>query len=145
MAIKMMAEYKGYTIEWSGYRFFTISQDGTEVKTEVKTIEDCEKWIDNKSKQKFKRIPAISRERWGGNKMVEGEATSVVDNEYVWFVAKNGERSKVKASEIWLATPGNIKIMEVVRNKEAEIADLLSGIKELVAATDRLTVEMMID
>lgn len=142
--LNMTTEYKGYTITWCDYnRSFTISQEENELKTRVQTLDDCEKWIDTKLKQKYKRIPVIVREKWG-RKNIEGEATSAIDDDYVWVVAMNGERSKVRASDTWLFTPANMEALKNIAKKETEITKLKEEIEKICSSAERLTINMMV-
>lgn len=144
--MELKTEYKGYEVKWEDYsRDFSLTINGSKVKTGVRTLEDCEKWIDAKLKQKYKRIPVIVRERWGGGKKIEGEATSVIDDKYIWVVAKNGERSKVAASDTWLLTPANVEALKQIKAKEGEIAKLQEEINTLSTNAERITIAMMIE
>ena len=142
MSIEMTAEYKGYSIKWNDWnKVFTISMDGVEVNRGVQNLADAEKWIDAKSKQKFKRVPVYYASAYKG--IISGEATSAIDDKFVWFVSAKGDRTKVEAKALWLINDANTLIKEQTEEKEKQIANLAKEIKELSVGVKRLTISMM--
>ena len=141
--ITMEAEYGGYKIVWrDGNRGFSLFRDGVEVTEGITLVEACQAWIDDKNKQKYKCVPILLRFGWRDPR-VPGEATSVIDDEYVWTVSGK-DRAKMRAEECWLDTPENRQILDTINGLEAQIAQIDSEINALEASTARLTADMMI-
>jgi hypothetical protein len=143
MSIDMVAEYRGYTIKWDDwYKSFIVLMGETKLKTGISTLADVEKWIDAKCKQKFKRI-AVYHTNPYGNRFTKGEATSLIDSEYAWFVSVKGERSKVGINSLWVVNETNALIKNQVEDCDNAITRLENKIKDLVGNAVKLTAEMM--
>lgn len=140
--MELKAQYKDYTIRLYHWDMtFEILKDDVVLKTKIKTLEACQKWIDDKDKQVFKRIPVLNR--FGlSRERTPGEAASVVDGSHVWIVSSKNRRM-MKASDVWLDTPGNRTALEIINHKLKQIALLQADIEAIENYTDRLTVEMM--
>ena len=142
--LEMEREYSGYLIKWNDfYAHFTIVKDGIEIKQSVGTLKACKEWIDKKNKQRFERIPILHKFRYSSERTL-GEATSIVDNEYVWVVSGK-ERSKEQISNMWLDTPKNRQALIDIEIKNKQIANLREEIEFIEDSTERLTAEMMVD
>jgi len=144
MELQVSTEYREYLIKWNDFdRGFAICLENKEMKARLPTLESCVRWIDSKCKQQFKRVPVLVRQRWGDG-MLEGEATSVIDDKYIWVVAKGGERRKVYAADAWLATPSNTEAVKHIQEKQSEIERLESEIQDISDGAERITFAMMI-
>lgn len=145
---EMKAEYRGYEIEWRDWsKTFDISQDGSTVKQRLDTIEACEKWIDAKEKTKYKRVPVwIEGSGWRlRGEWLHGEATSLIDNEYVWFVNDKKERSKEPIDLLYLDTPETVSTIHQIKMKEVEIRAIQEDIDKLKESLPPLTADMMVE
>lgn len=138
------AEYKGYDIEWQDFgQKFRIGIGGDLVGKAYSTLEECEKWIDAKTKEKFKRITVFFSD-WSGKKFRPAEATSVVDAEHVWVVTTdNKERSKAPLNRVYLASPENCEKVDQIENIRKQIIHLEQERDEIISGMEKLTVEMM--
>mgnify|MGYP001607314442 CR=1 FL=1 len=142
--IEMKTEYGGYQIKWNDFgTMFEIYKDDVGVKTHIETLENCQKWIDQKNKQKFKRIPILREFGYQGD-IQFGEATSMIESNYVW-VCCGKERNKVEIFKVWLDTPKNRQAIVDINNKREQITKLYEEIEEIEDSTDRLTAKMMIE
>lgn len=143
--IKMQAEYGGYIIEWLDDQRFTVTKNGTSVKSQVSTLDACQRWIDKKNKQKFKRVAVLHNVGYGYNsKRTPGEATSIIDGDYAW-ISSGKERRKARMSDVWLDTPKNRAALAEVSEKNKQISTLTKEIKDIESSTERLTAELMIE
>ena len=142
--ITIKAEYNGYEIEWSDYQRFSIVKDNAIYKSSMQTLQACQEWIDKRNKQKFNRVKVFYSGRAYKDKIREGEATSLVDDEYVWVVSGQN-RSKEKIGTVILDTPENRVAIETVNQKEAAIKTLETDITVLYKSMSRLTPEMMVE
>jgi len=111
------------------------------VKDHVKTLEDCQKWIDLKNKQRFKRVAVLHK---FGYIRKPGEATSIVEGKYVW-VSSGKDRNKADMADVWLDTPENRKALDDINAKNEQINNLKDEIREIQDSTARLAAELMID
>jgi len=144
MNVEMKAEYRGYVIKWDDYmRKFKIEMDGVVVKDKLQTVDDCKKWIETKTKQKFKRIPVFIYKGWGGERnIVSGEATSVIDTDYVWVVTSGG-RSKENVSGVMVDSPENRILIEQIKSKGADIRRIDGELRALAETLQKITTSML--
>jgi hypothetical protein len=145
--IKMEADYRGYQIKWNdSHGWFTVYKDDIDLKSRIQTLADCRKWIDQKEKQQFKRVPVLHSFRYWHEKQ-PCEATSIVSDHgynYAWLVSGN-ERKKILVSDVWLDVPENRQALEEIKAKRQQIAQLAAEIEQIESATKRLTAEMMVE
>lgn len=145
----METQYSGYDIVWDDSSLsFAIYKDKVIVKKLIKILEVCKKWIDQKNKQKFKRIPILYQFNYKKG-MEKGEATSVVGDDEgvdVW-VASADKLSRCKASvnDVWLDTFDNRKILEEIAEKEDKKREIQREINALSNSASRLTIDMMLE
>lgn len=138
----MKEDYKGYEIEWSDYgRSFAIKKDSYHLKADIKTVEECVKWIDHKEKQKFKRLPCFIHE-WGN--IYEAEITSMVDSAHVWVSSPKG-RSKVNLSTAILRNEQTEKVVAEIEQASKEIDALQESKKNLIKSLPKITPDMIIE
>lgn len=138
----MKEDYNGHEIEWSDFgRSFTIKKDGHNLKTNIKTVEECVKWIDHKTKQKFKRLPCYLI-IWGN--VYEAEITSVIDSLYVWVSTKKG-RSKESLLNTVLRNEQTQKIVAQIKQESETIEALQESKKKLMDSLPRITADMVIE
>ena len=143
--IKIEVEYGGYSIRWVDYdRTFDLYRDDVKVKGAITTVQSCKEWIDGKNKRKYRRVAILLRFGWRGP-FVPGEATSIIDDEYVWAVGENKERTKKKIWDCWLDTPENRQVSEKIKALEAQNAQIAKEITSMEDATARLTADMMLE
>jgi hypothetical protein len=138
--------YKNHTIEWGDLAgIFSIKKDGIELKRGFRRVSECEEWIDKQLKKKFKRVPVLHVFGFGSKHVdrVEGNATSIVDVDYVWVTSK-GNRGKVQMKRVWVDNPENREALKIVLEKEKQIESLKDEVREISDKTIRLTAEMMI-
>src|SRR3989304_8345626 len=100
MNIEIQTEYKGHLIKWSDYnKGFTVWYEGVDLKKGIQTVEICQKYIDDRTKEKWARIRVYFDN--GYNEYKEYEATSLIDGQYAWIT--NGERrSKERLSNVYI-------------------------------------------
>jgi DNA-binding protein YbaB len=144
--IKLATDYKGFHIEYSDWNKITISQEGTEIKRDIPTIEACQEWIDKKLKQKYKRVAVLCKRPYGYRDGLpeKGEATSVVNNDHVWVTTKaKGERQKVNIDSVYLDTPENNKLIAEVKALSEERKQIDTEIETKMSELTHLEVAMM--
>jgi hypothetical protein len=142
--LTLKAEYKGYDIEYNDYGKLRIIQDNEEMKTGLNSVGECERWIDARLKQKFKRIKVIFLGGYGSvrtDRMRYGEATSIVDTDYVWIIS-GGKRSKERITTVYLDTEENRKKLQEIAVKEMAIKAIESDISTIYVGM-RITPDMM--
>lgn len=143
--IKLEVEYGGYSIRWFDYdRTFDLYRDDVKVKSAITTVQSCREWIDGKNKRKYRRVSILSSFGWRGP-LLPGEATSIIDDEYVWAVGPDKDRAKKKIVDCWLDTPDNRQVLEKIKALVAQSAQIDKEIKSLEDATARLTADMMLE
>jgi hypothetical protein len=143
--IKLEVEYGGYSIRWVDFdRTFDLFRDDVKVKSAITTVQSCKEWIDGKNKRKYRRVSILSRFGWSGPLLL-GEATSLIDDEYVWAVGPDKVRAKKKIEDCWLDTPENRQVLEKIKSLGAQSAQIDKEIKSLEDATARLTADMMLE
>lgn len=151
-SIELKAEYRGYEIEWfDSQRQFRINHDGIETKAGLERLEDCQKWIDDRLKQKFKRVNVIHIGYRG--ELKKGIATSFTtecdrythqDKYFVWFTDTKQKRTKDNLDEFYPDNDNNAQILSQMADKAKQIKTLEGEIKELKSTLEPLTPEMMI-
>jgi hypothetical protein len=130
----MKAEYGGYLITWNDWEDFIISKDCIEVRRDVKTLFESQKWIDKQNKQKYKGVPVLYVFS-PAHGMVSCIATSSGDSTKAW-VDSGENRDLVLISSLVLDTQENREIIKKIAEKKREII-------VLVNSTGRLTASMM--
>ena len=140
------AKYKGYEIFWSDWnKSFDICMDDNSVKDDFKTLEACEKWIDQKTKEKWKRTKAIlkswrmSNQGMGGS-FIFGEVTSVIDVGHLWFVTSDGKRSKESFDCVFIDNEVNRNILDFVKSNDDKIKPLIDASKAELEKLEPLTI-----
>ena len=146
MTIEMKGEYRGYGIEWMEYnRTFTISLDGVRASDNRKSLEECEKWIDAKLKEKFNRVD-ILHIGWRGE-LTKGVATSLLTESgktYVWMSDAKKKRSKESIDSIYLDNSINRNLLLDISNKRAQVRALEGEVQELMNQMEHLTEDLMV-
>ena len=145
--ISVEAEYRGYKIEWVDFRrLFNITEDGETVRQDMRTAEECEKWIDNKLKATFKRVNVFCR-GWR-SEYKKGVATSIIEerggDHSVWFTDTKKHRSKEGISSIYLDNESNTELMADIFQRKSRIEVLDAEINTLAEQLENLTTEMMV-
>lgn len=144
--IEMKTEHAGFVIKWNDYSKFTIYKDNEELKKNVPTLEDCQQWIINQSKKKFKRVEVLYNFTWGDDKMEPGIATSIIEGDSVWVVSPTSKtRKKAYFCNVWLDTPENREILAKIKEMNAQIKKLSDEILSLQKSAKRLTYVMMLE
>jgi hypothetical protein len=142
--IKLNFGYRGHEVEWDdSVRKFKIFKNGVLVKEKIESIEDSQKWIDEKNRKNFKRIPILYNFNDLVDDLEKGEATSFIDAEFIWL-SSGGKRCKAKASQVWLDTPENREILKVVKEKRSLIDQLWKEIAQIKNNAKRINVNMLL-
>jgi hypothetical protein len=143
--IKMKSNYGGYEIRWDDFvRKFIIFKEDVEVKEKLHSLEECEKWIDLQNKKKFKRIKVLYNFNDQSEDLEAGEATSLVDGDYVW-ITSGRKKYKVWFKYVWLDTTENREILKVVDEKNKQMARIRDEIVQIKTKAICLTKEMMLE
>ena len=144
--ISVEAEYRGYKIEWVDFRrLFEIKEDGETVRQDMRTVEECEKWIDSRLKAKFKRVNVFHR-GWR-SEYSKGVATSLIEERggcSVWFTNTKKQRSREGISSIYIDNESNAKLMADIFQRKSQIKVLDTEIETLAKQLENLTTEMMV-
>jgi len=148
MDIEMKSEYRSYGIKWVDFhRAFTISLDGIEISKNKSTLEDCQKWIDSKLKEKYNRVDVLCAGwRWGGE-VREYAATSLNEESGIFYVClsdSKNQRSKENINKVYLNNEFNQNLLSDVSAKLVVIKLLEDEAQELMAKMEKLTPDMMI-
>ncbi len=144
--IKMVVEYLGYEIKWEDWgRSFKITKDEESIRDGIKTLEECQKWIDSRVKQRFSKINVFCY-GWHGVPS-KGIATSLIpergDTYSVWFTNEKKRRSKESIDSIYIANETNQKFLIDISSKQIQIKIIEKEIELLESQMEHLTPEMM--
>lgn len=141
--LKIEVEYGGYQIKWDDHRRFVISKDGVVAVTRS-TPEECQQFIDKKNRQSYRRVNVLASFGYmRSENLCPGEATSIVEGDFVWVVAGK-ERAKKRMSDVWIDSAENRNALELIKEKKEQILVLNKEIKGISEAATRLTAEMMV-
>ena len=140
---KMVAEYKGYKFQWNdrGY-YFGVFLNDTHLK-DCKSLEECEQWVDKKTKEKFDKVPVIIMASYGyrHGKYQSGHITSIIDGSYVWFVNDKKDRSKENVKHFTRDTEENRTKIDLIRQHQELIETEEGKIKDVEKSIPMLTIE----
>ncbi len=142
--IVLKCEYKGYEIEWFDHGFLIIRMDGTELRRGIKSLEDCQAWIDRKTKEVFERVPVLFEASTGWNQIgfpTPHTVTSVIDDSSVWVVSVDGKRSKEYISSIWADTKANRELALQIKALKNSIIEAQKEIREIEKKAEIFTIK----
>jgi hypothetical protein len=142
----MEETYCGHVIVWKDfYKRFDVYKDKVQLRS-FETVSDAKKWLEQKCKQKFKRVPIIANSDFS-EKMYYGHATSLIDDKYAWVVVSykgTSRRTKELMTDIWLDDLKNREIISEIEAKYKE-RDVLSGeIRALKESAQKLTADFFV-
>jgi len=142
MGTNLRTEYKNYVIEWIDWEAgFSIIQNDARLKGKVRTIKECQEWIDKKEKEKFNRMPAYLL---AYDRIKKVEITSVIDEDHVWVTDKNKQRSKENIDYLLKDIPQNEQIINLIEDIELKMINLTKERVELKVTLERLPKEDLI-
>lgn len=144
--INMESNYRGFDIRWIDFlRTFEIREGNASVKSNVRTLEECQDWIDKRLKIKYNRVDVIYK-GWRGE-LRKGVATSLIEDHsdyYVWFTDAKKQRSKENIEYIYVDNEHNGKLISTIRENRLQVAKLDKVKVELESQLENLTPLMMI-
>ena len=146
--MKLETEYKGFIIRWDDYsRKFNIYQHDATCKKDLSSLEDCEKWIDAKTKQKYVRVPIMFTQKygWGKRDLKIGEATSILnENDKTVWVSDGKDRHTTNCNSVYLATEANKATYAEIQKLEVQKYELEDKIETAYKSMELLTLDMLI-
>ena len=148
MSDHLQTEYNGYIIRWSDLnrRFNVLDKEMEQQTTQkgFKSIADAVEWIGRRSKISYRRVPILARNsQWSSHEpRCPGEATSPVDDDQAWLSFANPKsRYKEYLHRIWLDTPDNRRLLEMVNERKEQVKNLETQIRGLEESAVKLTIE----
>lgn len=138
----MQITYKGHVIRWCDFnQTFQILLEETVLKDNFKTVDACEKYIDGRTKERWKKMPVYIRSDFG-KRVKKGEETSIIDEDYAW-ITENRVRCKKGLTSLFPVNQHNTAIAGEIESYYSAIAKLNKRIDTLYASLECFTPAMM--